>query len=253
MKKIVLAFAVAGVVAAFPAASGAATVRGVVVGKERSAVLVASPAGVVRSVAGRAAVGSRIVMAGGRLHVVGRAHTTRLRGVVVSRSASTLFLSSNHHLLAVHIVRGAVASEKPGDVVATQVSIAQGQLDDDETDTDDVGQTSTVQVQALVTAVAPGSLTVTVNGQPLTIHLPGNLTLPASLVGHTVTIQLKLDDEQANDDANDNANDDDDAAGSAPTATGVTAGNSGDDHGDDGGGDNGGHGDGGGDDGGGHH
>ena len=258
MKRIVLAVVVVGVVAAWPAASGAATFKGVVVGKEHGSLLVASPSGLVRAVAGRATVGARVVVAGARAHVVGRAHTARLHGVVVSRTSSTVFLSSNRHLLALHHHRGTASPAKPGAIVSTQVSIAGGQLDEDDDDIDDLGQAGATQVQALVTAVAPGSVTVSVNGKPLTLELPAGLTLPASLVGQMVTIQVRFDDDNEAADDNDAADNDDndeaddDAATTSPTVTSVVG--NGDDHGGDNsgpGGDNSGHG--GGDDGGGHH
>ena len=58
----------------------------------------------------------------------------------------------------------------------------------DEVDEDDVGQVNgTIQVQATITAVGQGTVTLTVNGQPVVLNLPGGLTLPQSLVGQTVT------------------------------------------------------------------
>jgi hypothetical protein len=49
-----------------------------------------------------------------------------------------------------------------------------------------------VTVQATVAAVASGSVTLTVNGQTLTVPLPQGLTLPATVVGRTVTLQLSF-------------------------------------------------------------
>jgi uncharacterized membrane protein YgcG len=247
MKKIVVVVVVAAGAVAVAPGSGAASgvqARGVVVGKERAALLVASPTGVVRSVAGRARLGARVTIAAGRARVVGRAHSTRLRGVVIRRVGSTVFLASNHHLLAMASERPAASALKPGEIVTTSVSIGNGELDENEAETEDVGEEQFVQVQALVTAVAPGALTVAVNGQPLVIRLPAELTLPQSLVGQTVTIRLELQQENVNED------EDDDAADNSATATNVvvgTAGGGGGDH------DGGGHDGGGGDDGGGHH
>ena len=92
-----------------------------------------------------------------------------------------------------------------------------------------VGQTGTVTIQAPVTAVGLGTITVSVNGTPFTIALPAGIQLPASLVGQSVTLTLTLvggqpvaneDDEQGDD--NDQGEDNDDQ---------------GDDHGGDDGGD----------------
>ena len=51
-----------------------------------------------------------------------------------------------------------------------------------------------------------GSVTLNVQGQTLTVNLPAGLTLPASLVGQTVTITLSLkqDDNQGDDNGGDN-------------------------------------------------
>ena len=80
-----------------------------------------------------------------------------------------------------------------------------------------VGQTGSVTVQAPVTAVGPGTITVTVNGQPFTINLPAGIQLPASLVGQNVTLNLNLAQSggptATADDENDNENDDNDDQG----------------------------------------
>jgi hypothetical protein len=202
MKRLLFALSVLGVVAAWPSMAGASTFKGVVVAHEGSRVLVASPAGLVRAVSGRAAVGSRISMKDGRVAVVGRSGRARVRGVVVRRVGATMFLSSNRHLLAVD---DSAPAPQPGDVVSSTVTIgANGQLDEDQDD--DLGQiqNGTVQVQALVAAVGAGTVTLTVEGQSLTVSLPGGLTLPASLVGQTVTLELTVagqnNDEQGDDD-----------------------------------------------------
>src|SRR5712691_4633385 len=149
MKRLSLIIAVAAVVAVWPASSGAATFKGVVVAKQRGVLLVASPAGVVTAVSGRASIGSRVTVSGGRATVVGRAHRARVRGIVVRRVGATMFLSSNRHLVAVH-TGGQLASASDttptppatpttpattpatGDVVSAQVTIGSGgELDED--------------------------------------------------------------------------------------------------------------------------
>ena len=209
---------IAATAALWPAAGSASNFKGIVVAKQRGALLVASPAGLVRAIIGQASIGSRIVSSGGHATVVGRASNAHIRGIVVRRIGTTLFLSSNRHLLAIHnrVVRRladttpapttttpATTAPAPGAVVVTDVAIANGQLEEE--DEDVVGQVdaNTISVQATVKAVAAGSVTLDVQGQTLTVPLPAGLALPASLVGQTVTISLSL----ANDD---NANDDDD-------------------------------------------
>jgi len=192
-----------GLVALAPSGAGAATVHGVVVGKQHGLLLVASPSGLVQTIRARASIGS--VLSGTR--VVGHASRARLHGIVVKRIGTTLFLSSNHHLLAVHTGRAPASVAQPvtpgtGAVVDATVAVkANGDLD--EQDEDEVGQVNgTIQVQATVTAVGPGTVTLSVSGQTLTVNLPAGLTLPASVVGQTVSLNLSLanDDDQGDDD-----------------------------------------------------
>ncbi|HJX46567.1 MAG TPA: hypothetical protein VJ375_01885 [Gaiellaceae bacterium] len=225
MKRLTLICAVAAVIGVWPAASSAATFNGVVVAKQRGALLVATPAGVIRAVSGSAAIGSRVASSGGHVSVIGRAHTAHIRGIVVRRVGATMFLSSNRHLVAVHTGTSTPGStlppittttsgttttttgaQQPGAVVSSQVSIQNGELDEDSSQT--VGQTnaSDVQVQALVSAVGAGTVTLTVGTQTLTVPLPAGLTLPASIVGQTVTLSLSLNGLNGN---NSDDNDDD--------------------------------------------
>jgi len=222
MKRLTLICAVAAVIGVWPAASSAATFNGVVVAKQRGALLVATPAGVIRAVSGSAAIGSRVASSGGHISVIGRAHTAHIRGIVVRRVGATMFLSSNRHLVAVHTGTSTPGStlppittttsgttttttgaQQPGAVVSSQVSIQNGELDEDSSQT--VGQTnaSNVPVQALVSAVGAGTVTLTVGTQTLTVPLPAGLTLPASIVGQTVTLSLSLNGPNGNSDDND--------------------------------------------------
>jgi hypothetical protein len=202
------------VAALAPSTAGAATVHGVVVGKQHGLLLVASPGGVVQTVHATASIGS--ILSG--THVVGHARRAHLHGIVIKRIGTTMFLSSNHHLLAVHTGRTLASAAQtvtpgPGAVVDTTVGVQQnGELD--EQDENEVGQVSgNLQVQATVTAVGAGTVTLSVNGQTLTVNLPAGLTLPSSVVGQTVTINVSLgnDDEQGDD--NDNQGDDDGSGG----------------------------------------
>lgn len=189
---------VAAAAAFWPAAGGAATFEGVVVANQHGTLLVASRAGLVRAVGGHAAVGSRVSIAGRSASIVGRARTALVRGVVVRRVGTTLFLSSNRHLLAIHNARGladaapAPTAPQPGAVVTTQVSVANGDLE--EQSEQEVGQdnSGSIPVQATIASVGTGTVTLNVQGQLLTVQLPGGLTLPSSLVGQTVTVSLSL-------------------------------------------------------------
>jgi hypothetical protein len=191
----------------------------VVVGSQRGVLLVASSHGLVQRVSGRAAIGARVLVGGARLlRAFGRTDRALIRGVVVRRSGSLMFLSVASRLLVVHLSprRMAAASDTgtaPGTVVQTTVGITdQGELEDQ--GDQQLGQTGQVQVQATVTGVGAGTVTLNVNGQTLTIPLPAGLSLPTSLIGTQVTLNLSFANGQttANEqgDNNDQGDDNDD-------------------------------------------
>ena len=203
---IVILVALAGAVAAFwPAAAGASGLNGIVVAKQHGSLLVVSPAGALRTVHARADVGARLM----GTTVIGRATHARIHGIVVRRIGTTLILSSNRHLLAIpnrvgrRLTGTAPAPTVPGAVVNADVTIANGTIE--EVDEDEVGvvNASTLTIQATVKAVVAGSVTLDVQGQSVTVPLPAGLTLPASLVGQTVTLNVALDDQQGDDDHGD--------------------------------------------------
>lgn len=204
--RTILALAAAGgvIVGVAPAVAGAATVNGVVVARSHGNMLVATRSGRVMEVKGHAAVGSRIV--GSR--VVGRSSRALIHGVVVSKKGSTLFVSSNRHLLAIHTNsrrlagNGQGTGDAPGTIVtATVTPQANGNLTEDNQTEDGQDNASTLSVQATVSAVGPATITLTVNGQDMTVTLPAGLTLPQSLVGTTVTVDVSL--AQGEDDQGD--------------------------------------------------
>src|SRR4051794_1887264 len=206
----VLAVVGLGAVAAFwPAAAGASGFNGIVVAKQRGALLVVSPAGALRTVHAHAAVGARLI----GTTVVGHATHARIHGIVVRRIGTTLILSSNRHLIAIPnrvgrpLADTTPAPTAPGTVVNADVTIANGEIE--EQDEDEVGavNASTLTIQATVKAVAAGSVTLDVQGQSVTVPLPAGLTLPASLVGQTVTLNVALDDDQGDDDHGDHHED----------------------------------------------
>jgi hypothetical protein len=202
------------------ATAGAASARGVAVARSHGALLVATRSGRVIQVKSQARIGSRMI---GR-HAVGRASRARIHGVVVARKGSTLFVASNRHLLAIRTGRHLAASGSssgvaPGTVVTSTVAVHRnGQLDQQSQTQDGEDCSSTVQVQATVAAVGAGTITLTVNGQDITINLPGGLTLPQSLVGQTVTIGVSIaqsSDNQGDDDQGDDCQGDDNSSGSS--------------------------------------
>jgi hypothetical protein len=216
-KGFLLLIAVTAATAAlWPAAGSASNFKGVVVAKQRGALLVTSPAGLVRSVTGRASIGSRVVLSGGHATVVGHASKATIRGIVVRRIGTTLILSSNHHLVAIpNRVGRRLADTTPtpttpitsGTPVSAQVTFDNGDLE--EVDEQELGQASSgsITVSAIVKTISAGTVTLDVQGQTLTVPLPAGLLLPASMVGQTVTLSLSLgnDDEQDGDNV-DNSN-----------------------------------------------
>lgn len=262
MKRISVLLAVtAAALAAWPAVSSAGTYHGVVVGKQRGVLLVAGQSGQVRSVStsSPAAVGSRVAVSGHNVRVIGRSHTARIRGVVVRRTKHTVFLSAGHRLLAVHSSRALMsASDQPpaaptngsptttaptnmpnGSTVAGTVTLSPtGEVEDDSLQT--VGSANSTQITATVTNIVAGSVTVTVNGQSLTIPLPAGLTLPSTLVGQTITLTLTFPNGQTQGEPDDQG-EDNNSQGQSFSGGSTGSGGSGDQNGGDqnGGGDNG--------------
>jgi hypothetical protein len=221
VKKLVFIAALA-CAAIFPAGAFAA-VSGVVVGKSPGAIAVASRAGVVHTVNTRAQVriGARVRVSGAAVRVVGRAHAIRIHAVVVRRTGGRTILAGGRSLFALRNGRGLASvlqTPTTGAVVDTTATVSStGQLTAGATQV--VGHVDRIEVEALVTAVAPGSITLSVNGKPVTISLPAGIQLPASLVGQTVELEIKLtgaepvakENEQGED--NDDQGDDNDHQG----------------------------------------
>jgi hypothetical protein len=245
MKRVVLSVSAATLVlsaGSAVAARSASSVRGVVVARQHGVLLVSSSRGLVRAVSGQAHVGQRVLVRGGHVAgFAGRARRAVIHGVVVRHSGRLTFLSASRHLLVIHAYR-AIASASgsgpaPGTVVQQTVSFDdQGNLDDQ--GEQDIGQTGQAQVQGQIAAVGPGSITLTVNGQPLVIPLPAGLTLPSSLVGTTVTLNLSFaggqataEDDQGDQNNQGDDNEQGDQGDQSSTTTTTTTG------GDDGGGD----------------
>ena len=196
MKKLILVTAVVAAFA-FPAGAFAGTFTGVVVGKSGSNIAVASKSGTVRTVhtSAHPRIGSRVRVDGAALRVLGLARHARIHAVVVKRVGGATLVAAGKSLLAIRSSGrrlSSVAGSGPstGAVVNSNVDIANGQLTQQSMQV--VGQAGSATVQAQVTAVGPGTITVLVNGQPFSIALPAGIQLPASLVGQFVTLNLTL-------------------------------------------------------------
>ena len=212
MKKLVFIAALA-VAAVFPAGAFAA-VSGVVVGKSPGAIAVASKGGLVHTVATRVhvRVGARVRVSGASVRVIGRAHAVRIHAVVVRRVGPSTVLAGGRSLFAVRSGRGLASilqTPTAGAVVNTTATVSpSGQLTAGTTQV--VGHLDEIEVEALVTAVAPGSITLSVNGQPLEIALPAGIQLPASLVGQTVELEIELAGAEPVANENEQGDDNDD-------------------------------------------
>ena len=225
---VALAVAALGAAGYALAAPSPSSLRGIVVGTHGGSVLVAGANGVVRAFPGHVPVGMRVSLAGGKLRMLGRAHRALVRGIVLKRRGSLTFLSASNHVLLLRTVRALGSardtSPAPGSVVQATVGIDdQGDLDEQNEDV--VGQAPEAGVQAVVSAVGTGSVTLTVNGQQLVVPLPAGLTLPSSIVGTQVTLKVEFGQSGATvapgSVQGDDENDDDDVAPatSAQTAT----------------------------------
>jgi hypothetical protein len=221
VKRLLPFVLVAAAVTAYPAGAGAATLKGIVVARDGAVALVASPAGVVTAVQGRAGVGSRVVTRGASLAVVGHARHALVRGVLVRRVGRVRFISAANHVLVVRGGLRALSSATdttplPGAVVSTNVTVTPGGLTS--TSEQEVGRAQNAQVEATVASIGTGTVTLTVQGQTLTLTLPAGLTLPQTLVGSKLTLKLgfangnaEVDDAQGDnqdDTGDDDSNDD---------------------------------------------
>jgi len=227
VKKLILVTAIVTAFA-FPAGALAGTFTGIVVGKSGGNIAVASKSGVVHTVRTSAhpRLGSRVRVNGAAVRVLGLAHRAQIHAVVVKRAGGTTLVAAGRSLLAIRSSRRRLSSlagsgPSTGAVVNTSVGIGNGQLTQQSMQV--VGQSGAATVQAQVTAVGAGTITVLVNGQPFSIALPAGIQLPASLVGQFVTLNLSLtqtgatataDDENGNDD--DQGEDQNDDNGQSP-------------------------------------
>jgi hypothetical protein len=197
MKRFLLLCATAGalVVAPNALASTQHTSTGTVIALTRGGVLVAGGRGLVSFAPGQARVGSRVVLSGSSLRIVGFAHAARLRGVVAARGGNVLVLSAAHRLFRVRMRGRAPAAvsdhsgPQPGEVVGVTASIDEnGNLV--ATSTDDEGEVGTARVQATITAIGTSTITLSVNGQSIVLPLPAGSTVSPALVGTQVALTL---------------------------------------------------------------
>lgn len=233
MKRFLLLCATVGalVIAPNALASTQHSSTGTVIALTRGGVLVAGGKGFVSFAPGHARIGSRVVLSGSSLRIVGFAHAARLRAVVAARRGNVLVLSAAHRLFPVRMRGRAPAAvsdhsgPQPGEVVGATVSIDE-HGDVVATSTDDEGQVGTAQVQATITAIGTGTITLSVNGQSIVLPLPAGTTLSPAVVGTQVTLNLTFANGTTVADEDEQGDNDD---------QGEVGDQAGHDHGDDGG------------------
>jgi hypothetical protein len=219
MRKVLLFTALAAAVVLFPTAAPAArTMSGVVVASSHGRLVVAGRGGAITTVRTRvhARIGARVRIAGSSVRVIGFARRVLIHAVIVRRSGSTTFLAGGRSLFSVHTQGRALASvvdkRKPttGAVINTTATVApNGQLLAGATQV--VGEDNEIEVQAMITGVGVGTITLSVNGQSLMLSLPAGIQLPQSIVGTFVTLKLNLEGAEpvANEDNDDQGDDND--------------------------------------------
>lgn len=187
-------------VAAFLLAAGSATaaptaIKGVVVAKHArkgTVVLATGRKGLgvtVRIATGKVRLGDRVKMVATRLHdgtmrgshlrVLSHVTKTKLRAVVVKRLAHSLRVASGHSLLTIHTSRRALASHhdsgmQQGDIGEFEVEIGHDGLAEDGVTA--VSPSGTVQIEGRLVSVSP--LVVSIEGLPIEITVPSEMTLP---------------------------------------------------------------------------
>jgi hypothetical protein len=242
MKRFLFLSAAVGALALAPSAlaAPARSAPDTVIAKTKGGVLVANARGAVSLVHARARVGARVVKIGSRLSMVGFAHIAHIRGTVVTSRSNMLVLTAAHRLFAVGlsgrrpsaVPTSPGSTPHPGDAVGVVVSIdAQGNIT--ATSTEDDGPAGTQQVQATVTAVGPGTITLEVNGEPITLQVPAGVTVPSIATGTQVTLTLTFNGNEAQA-TEDDQGDDDQSSGEDDGGSSSTGSQSGD-HGEHGG------------------
>jgi hypothetical protein len=220
MRKTVLLGAIAALAIAYPTGAGAAStavLKGTVVSRQsnRHVLVIVSTNGTALTVHTRSAyrAGTVVTYSGHALpdgtftassiSAVGRSHSAHLTGVVIRNRGNLTFLAAGHSVLVVHRHAHRLASigdtgPQTGTVANVGCTItSQGALIANTiTPTSQTGSTT---IQATVTAITPattttgGSVTLSVNGQPLFVPLPAGTVLPTTVVvGSTVTLTISF-------------------------------------------------------------
>ncbi len=233
MRRALLSLIVVGIALGISAASGASThhFRGTVIARMRAQgeLVVAGANGHAMTLRAPSlpAVGTVVsastfrladgTTAASRLTVVGHVRHAQFRGILVRTVGRLQFFAVGHSFVVAHmtgrshaatrmrastrsIASARVSSQSPGEEDDVQVAITSGgELDETGVTTMEEPGAATVTLQVTISAVtaatatAPGSITLSVNGQTLTVPLPAGTTLPTGFTaGATVELTLVL-------------------------------------------------------------
>lgn len=193
--------------------TSAATLKGVVVARERArgTLVVASAHGAVRTVRTHATLraGARVTARVTRLadgtyrassvRARGTGRQARVHGVVVTITAGRLVLSAGGSVFSVRRLRtlsarGGDGGAQPGDVVDATLSIDLESGDVGESSLQQVGQTDLVSLEGTISSVAADTLVLAVEeGAVTTITIPPSLTVPPEIsVGDRVEVLAQV-------------------------------------------------------------
>lgn len=207
MHRLFIAATVAALAVLAAGPARAAVWTGTVVAKDpaRAAVVTASPGGVMRTlraapsrirslrlghrVSARAARLADGTFRAGSVRVVGRAKRATIRAVVVryERRRSRYLVSAGGTVFAVARASGTrlLASSheaKPGDQVVATVTVQPGAATPAATNVTTVGRVGVLELEGIVTEIAPGSLKLVVaRAGFVTVALPADFVAPPSL------------------------------------------------------------------------
>jgi hypothetical protein len=125
------------------------------------------------------------------LHVLSHVHKARLRGMVVRRLAHGFRVASGHSVLTIHTTGRALASHhdgpEQGEIGEFEIEFEHGDLVEDEFTP--AAPSGTVEIEGHLLSVSP--LVVSIEGLPIQITVPNNVTLLALTPGQEVELVVQ--------------------------------------------------------------
>jgi len=238
MRNALFAPVLAALAFAVPAGAGTTpALKGVVIARmpAQSQLVVAGAAGRTTTLHATSlpAVGTVVQASAGHVRVLGRVHRAHFRGVLVRAVGARSFYAVGHGVVVVRTARSLASARAsslaPGDAAEIEVEIeADGVLDQTAVTPTPAYDATEVMLQVTITAVTPatattaGSLTLSINGQPLVIPLPAGTVLPPAFVPNAtvgVKIELKQPGARVEEQGDDDRGEDDHPATTTATGT----------------------------------